>query len=524
MAAPNRGKALSMENLRRVVQVLAFAAFVYLFLATVGVYDPGARQIVLGSRAPIDTFFRIDPLLGLAAMAATRQVIEVMLLYGLPVVVLTVLAGRFFCGWICPMGTCLDACDRIFFARRKAAAPVTALKNTKYYILGAVLAAALFSAQAAYLLDPITIITRAFTFAVYPVAQSAVRLLGDAAQSRYFPVDVQYFFRLNFLAAAMLIVIIGLNSLGRRFWCRNLCPLGALLAALSRFSLVRRKVDDRCVKCARCIPDCKMGAVQPDPKKYHAPECIYCYACTRVCPTLATRIAPSLASGGFDTRLDLSRRRVFQAAGVGALFAVLGAANAAAKTSRTGRIKLSSPELIRPPGSLPEDEFVDRCIRCSECMKVCPTGGLQPALAEAGIEGLWTPVLVPRIGECAEKCTLCSQVCSTQAIQPVEQSEKKHIFIGRAVIDRSHCIAWNSDKQCLVCDEGCSYRAVYWETVDGVRRPFVEDHKCVGCGICENICPIQPAAAIRVFSFGDQRHKSREQQKAFFESVPHRRE
>ena len=199
------------------------------------------------------------------------------------------------------------------------------------------------------------------------------------------------------------------------------------------------------------------------------------------------------------------------------MVAVLGKTNVAAKASRVGKVKTSSELLIRPPGALPEDEFVNRCIRCSECMKVCPTGGLQPALTEAGFAGLWTPVLVPKIGECTQNCNLCSQVCSSKAIEPFEIPEKSYIYIGRAVIDRSSCIVWNSDKQCLICDEHCSYHAVHWKSVDGVKRPFVDEHKCVGCGICENACPIQPVAAIRAFSFGDRRYWTREQQKAFFE-------
>lgn len=538
----NSRKIVRMENVRRVVQVLAFAAFVVLFALTIGKYDPQAAGTVLKSRAPVDTFFRIDPLLGLTTMISTRQIITVMLVYGLPVVILTVLAGRFFCGWICPLGTTLDASDAVFFRNReKGRRPRRSLRHAqdgsaeekdrsrgpwrlRYYILAAVLIAAVFSAQLAYFLDPITIITRAFTFVIYPTLQMGARELVAAGvesdfltRNAYLPRDVEYFFRLNFLAAAMLVGIIALNSISRRFWCRYLCPLGALLGVLSRFSIIRRIVKSDCIKCAKCVPDCKMGAIMTNPTQYRAPECIYCYSCTPVCPTLSTKIAPSVAKEGFHGELDLNRRRTVQALGIGALLATLGATNVAAKSSRVGKLKLSSDTLIRPPGALPEEEFIDRCVRCSECMKVCPTNGLQPALTEAGFAGLWTPVLVPRVGECSQNCNLCSQVCSTQAIQPVEISEKPHIFIGRAVIDRSACIAWNSDKQCMVCDECCSYHAVYWQTMDGVRRPFVDEHKCVGCGICENVCPIQPVAAIRVFSFGDQRHKSREEQKAFFQ-------
>jgi len=529
---PAKPKLLRMQNLRRVVQVLSFAAFVYLFVMTIGRFDSHTKQNALMSGAPIDTFFRIDPLLGITTMIATRRIIWVMLVYGLPIVILTVLAGRFFCGWICPLGTALDATDRVFFRERAGVVPGAAVvpgvnsrhntsghnssRNVKYYVLAAMLVAAVFASQVAYLMDPITIITRAFTFAVFPIASM---LTGAGVKVPYLPPDVQYFFRFNFVAAAALVGILAADAISRRYWCRTLCPLGALLGLLSRFSMVRRMVRSDCASCKKCIPDCRTGAILDDPTQYLAAECIYCYSCTAVCPSLSTRIAPSVQSEGYHTELDLGRRRVLGAAGIGLVVAALGRTNVAAKSIR-GNLKASSEFLIRPPGALVEDEFVDRCIRCSECMKVCPTNGLQPALAEAGFEGFWTPVLVPRIGECTRQCNLCSQVCSTQAIQPFEIAEKTHIYIGRAVIDRSQCIAWNSDKRCLVCDECCSYRAVIWKTVEGARRPFVEEHKCIGCGICENACPIQPMAAIRVFAFGDRRRESREQQRRFFEKAP----
>jgi polyferredoxin len=525
METRKKPKLIRMQNLRRVVQVLAFAAFLYLFALTIGRFDLGSKANILTSKAPIDTFFRMDPLLGLATMIATRHIISVMLIYGLPIVILSALAGRFFCGWICPLGTALDATDTLFFRKRRKVSGTssrnTALRNVKYYIFAGMLIAAVFGSQIAYFLDPITIITRAFTFSIFPLVTQAGQVAGQAGIALpLVPQDVQYFFRLNFLAAAVLIGILAANSISRRFWCRNLCPLGALLGLLSRFSIVRRMVRSDCIGCKKCIPDCKMGAILDDPTEYQAPECVYCYSCTPVCPTLGTRIAPSIATEGYHGELDLDKRRIMQAAGLGLVVAALGKTNVAAKTSRTGDVKTSSAVLIRPPGALPEDEFVDRCIRCSECMKVCPTNGLQPALTEAGFEGIWTPVLIPRIGECTRQCNLCSQVCSSQAIQPVEVKEKDHIFIATAVIDRSQCIAWNSNKQCLVCDECCSYRAVKWKVVDGVRRPFVEEHKCVGCGICENVCPIQPVAAIRAFSFGDKRHMTREAQRAFLEQAP----
>jgi len=293
---PSKPNLIRMENLRRVVQVLSFVAFLYLFALTIGRFDFASKQNILTSRAPIDTFFRMDPLLGLATMLATRRIIWVMLIYGLPIVILTVLAGRFFCGWICPLGTALDATDTLFF--RKRGSTNAKLRNIKYYVFAGMLIAAVFGSQIAYFLDPITIITRAFTFSIFPLVTQATRA---GVSLPLVPQDVAYFFRLNFLAAAVLIGILAADSISRRFWCRNLCPLGALLGLLSRFSIVRRLVRSDCIGCRKCTPYCKMGAILDDPTEYQAPECIYCYSCTPVCPALSRCCWPSGATACTDS-------------------------------------------------------------------------------------------------------------------------------------------------------------------------------------------------------------------------------
>jgi len=525
---PLRERLYNMQTLRRAVQLLFFALFIYLFALTIGRTD-SEGNLGLPAPIPVDFFFRIDPLVGLTTMIAARKTITILLLYGIPVVLLTVLLGRFFCGWICPLGTTLDAANSLFFKSRRSSTskPSFITRSWKYIILVAVLTAAVFSAQAAYLFDPITIITRAMTFVVYAPVQLVIRSLGTTEflserapfllENGFF-YGHQFFYRMNLVFFAIFIAIIAAEAYSRRFWCRNLCPLGALLGLISQVSLIKRLVGNTCIDCGRCIRECKMSAICDDPREYIAPECIYCYSCTKVCPTDATRIIPASSSATYRIDTDMTRRRALQAIGIGIGWAALVHTNLATKTVRETGIKSSSPQLIRPPGSLPEPEFLDRCVRCSECMKVCPTNGLQPALTEAGIEGLWTPILVPKIGECAQNCNLCSKVCPTQAIQPFEKDEKQHIFIGTAVIDRSQCIVWNGDKACLICEEYCSYLAVHFREVDGVRRPFVNEKKCTGCGKCESACPIQPQAAIRVFSFGDKRHMSREEQKFWSES------
>ena len=182
----------------------------------------------------------------------------------------------------------------------------------------------------------------------------------------------------------------------------------------------------------------------------------------------------------------------------------------------------ANPRLVRPPGSLGEAEFVARCIRCGQCMRVCPNNALHPTLLEAGLEGVWSPILIAKIGYCEPTCTLCGQVCPTGAIMELTLKEKvgdketSPNRIGTAFIDRGRCLPWAMATPCIVCEEWCptSPKAVYLreETVYdqqgqavAVKRPYVDPHLCTGCGACEYACPISDRAAIYLTSSGETR-------------------
>jgi len=175
-----------------------------------------------------------------------------------------------------------------------------------------------------------------------------------------------------------------------------------------------------------------------------------------------------------------------------------------------------NPRLIRPPGALSEREFLKRCVKCGECMKVCLTNGLQPTLFEAGIEGIWSPILVSRIGYCQYYCTLCGQVCPSGAIRPLSQPEKEKTKIGLAFIDKSRCLPYAQGIPCIVCEEHCptTKKAIWFEEAivlgrDGkklrVKQPRVDIDLCIGCGICEFKCPVVDQPAIYVTSIGESR-------------------
>ena len=201
-------------------------------------------------------------------------------------------------------------------------------------------------------------------------------------------------------------------------------------------------------------------------------------------------------------RYDPGRREVVFSAAAGVAAAVLFGTGVARAVPRPG--------LIRPPGAQDESDFLSRCLRCGECMKACPTFGLQPSLSEAGLEGLWTPVLKSRLGYCDYGCSACGQVCPSRAIPELTLAEKRTRVIGLAVIDRDRCLPWASDTPCIVCQEMCPIpdKAIEFVgqhlidrpdgTQDYLSRPKVIADRCIGCGICEYKCPLTGTAAIVV--------------------------
>jgi MauM/NapG family ferredoxin protein len=212
-----------------------------------------------------------------------------------------------------------------------------------------------------------------------------------------------------------------------------------------------------------------------------------------------------------DKRIDIGRRKIIGAAVVGVAGAALMKGNPLEKG------KTYEAGLIRPPGSGTEEGFLDKCVRCGECMKVCPTNVVQPVMFEAGLEGLWTPVLKPGLGYCEYKCNMCTQVCPTEAIAKMTLAEKQKVKIGLAHVDRSRCLPWAYAKACQVCYEQCPLpeKAIKLEdvkvttakgTVLTVKQPQVNAEQCIGCGICENKCPVPDQAAIRVTSAGEARN------------------
>lgn len=526
----NKKKTSRVVWLRRLTQAAFLLLFLYLFLVTA--YYPINRV-----GGPVTFFFEINPLVWLASLLASRA-LETALLLSLLTLGVTSLFGRWFCGWVCPFGTLHHFFTSLRGTRLKAkleAGDFSRWQRVKYYVLAGFLAGALLGVNAVGWLDPISFLYRALATAVYPALNSGTVSvfswvyekdpgLGPARVTsvtepvyeflrEYFLAVEQPFFYGGILIGALFFGVLALNFFRARFWCRYICPLGALLGLVGRNPLVKLKINSsECNDCRLCLADCQGGASPASAAGWKPPECFFCWNCHSECPSgsVAFGWKPSLRVAR-QQQLDLNRRAMLGAGVLG-----IGGALVLRAHPHFSR-EVFHPELVRPPGSLSEEEFLARCVRCGECMKVCPTNAVQAALLEVGLEGLWTPVLKMNVGYCEYECTLCMQVCPTGAIRETSLEEKQEIRIGTAFFDKDRCLPYSFHRSCIVCEEHCPTptKAIWFEDVEIVNRqgektmlkqPHVDPELCTGCGICVTKCPVEDRPAVYVTSAGETRH------------------
>ena len=444
---------------RRISQVFFFSIFVWFcIVSTIGEKWWQLRGW------PVNWFFQLDPLVAIGTILTTHTLYRP-LLWALVTVILTAVFGRFFCGWVCPFGSIHHFVG--FLANRKKPAPQKILLNKyrkaqciKYLILVFFLAMAAFPSLAATLqtglLDPIPLITRSFNLVLLPISDKPTNVISVSER----------FYEGAWLVLAIFLAAVLLNLTIPRFYCRFICPLGALFAILGRFAIWRiGKNQNKCINCKVCEQACEGGCMPAG--NIRISECVLCFNCLDDCreEVISYQRRPSLA--GEVTGPDISRR--------GFVLSLVSGISAFGAVRLGNKLGSNWPHsIIRPPGALPEEEFLKRCIKCGQCMRVCPTNVIQPGGIEGGLENLWTPVLNNRIGSsgCQLNCVACSQVCPTSAIRPITLSEKLGtgefadagpIRLGTAFVDRNRCLPWAMDKPCIVCQENCpvSPKAIY---------------------------------------------------------------
>jgi MauM/NapG family ferredoxin protein len=513
----NAKKGKHWQRLRVTSQVLFIILFFFLLLKS--------GEIAIEYLPHTGFFFYFDPLF-LWVNILAGPFFHAFLLALVPLI-LTLILGRFFCGWICPFGA-LQQFFSWLGARRKENKIVLSHKSLgwKYLLLIVLLTTSLFATQWLGWLDPFSLLTRSSSVALVPGANFLVQhTLQSEAQNRGWVgkiVKPLYDLSRNFLltvrqrtflqtsAIGMLFLgLLLLNLYRRRFFCNFLCPLGALYGWLAKYSLIHLPLNQNCTSCNACAAHCTYyGGPFKD---YLKSECLVCLNCLSDCPFAAIDVRWQLPRAKQIPALAPQRRKILAAIGCGLAVAAM--------PQITVSKKMKTHPFIRPPGAVAEKDFLKKCMRCGACMQACPTNVIQPAVFQAGLEGIWTPIMVPVNGYCEYECHRCTQVCPTHAIAKLTMEEKKQFKIGTAVINRSTCYTYANGYNCAVCEEHCPVadKAIKLREVEvynfrgklkQVRQVYVVPDLCIGCGVCENVCPRTDAPAIVVGAEEEQRENS----------------
>ena len=472
LEAPKIGRKFKQLSLRwkRARQVFQYAALA-LFLGLIASTLLGQTQIV-----PINLFSRLNPLQALVAMVGGREVIAnywpVLLTIGV-----TLVFGRVWCGWFCPLGAILE-----LFGRTGRKFRWQNTRQLKYVILFTIVVMAAFGSLAFMYFEPITILVRGLTTGFKPVVEY-IQL--EDKEAFVWPGVAWWMLGLPF------VLVLLLNLIEKRFWCRYLCPLGALVGLGSKFAWIKRRVDQMsCVQCGDCAALCTMGAISSkNDFKSDPAECIMCMDCAEPCPKTAITFEKG-AMLGWNYEFDPGRREALATLGAGALGVGLLALD-------VGEVKAKEASVLRPPGA--GEDFLAKCIRCDQCIAGCPQQALHPAAFEGGWESLWTPIMDSfEGGYCDYDCNLCGQICPSGAIPNLTLEAKRQAVIGIAQVNFDTCV------RCMDCLENCPYECFDEVEVEGIRGVFpkVRPEDCVGCGLCIAVCPEQEGKAIVVYPVG----------------------
>lgn len=407
----------------------------------------------------------------------------------LALVVLTVLFGRVYCSWICPLGILQDVVNRLLRPRGMQQARYT----PNHYIIRTVFAVLSFGGLAvgsvgllAYL-DPYSITSRAFATLPFmlksPMGSPA--WLGTG------------------LAAFFLALPLGMAAWRGRLYCNTLCPVGAVLGLLARWAPFAPQMDSQaCRRCATCLRRCKAHAIDVKQGHIDRTRCVGCYDCVSACPHHAIKFRKTAApqSAPAQESADPTRRALV---GLGALSlaSTLVPMPARAETEPTGADRRDSLPILPPGAGESRERFLSTCTGCGLCISHCPTGVLRPSITAHGWEGFLKPYLAvsaPHGTEegrfCRYDCNRCSSLCPTGALNPLSLAEKQRTRIATAHHTPARCIPWQTGYECGHCAAACPTGALSLRASSVPVRDNPE--ACTACRRCVRVCP-QGAVSLR---------------------------
>ena len=451
------------------------------------------------------------------------------------ILILTLLFGRVYCSYICPLGIFQDVTG--WFSKKvrntgkrkfrfRFAAPKTWLR----YSILVVVFLSLFSHSIILLnlLDPFSNFGRFVSDLFRPVYimgnNLLVKIFETLGSYALYPVTVAKTDPFALIVpAVMLALVIWLSVWKGRLYCNTVCPVGTLLGLVSKKSLYQIRFDEaECNRCGQCMFACKSQCIDVKNREVDFSRCVGCANCLRACDKNA--ISYSRKAKLKNDQTDVSKRR-FIAGGVVMIAAMSGLSTIKSfaqpfsrrfrnqRHSRRrigndklhhlgrgkGRIEVTPTHPVTPPGSVSQHHFTRACTACHLCVSACPTGVLQPSLFEYGLAGMMQPFMDYDVDFCNYECTRCSEICPNGAILPLTAEEKLTTQIGVVRFEKHNCIVHTDGTACGSCSEHCPTQAVKMVPYIGeLTIPEIIPDICIGCGACEYACPVTPYKAIVV--------------------------
>jgi ferredoxin len=486
-----------LKIVRVAVSLAVFVVAVAVYLDLAGAL-PGWLSTLLGKTQLVPSVLRMSD-------GAASGVVATVVIVGA-----TFLFGRVYCSSLCPLGTLQDFISRL---NRERGSRRRFVFQRQSYLLHYGLSGlvALLAAGGSMLLlnltEPFSNFGRATTTFARPVAVLVNNLLAGLAGGFHVyalsPATLHFPPPGVFLVPVLFLGTIGVMSYRRgRLFCNTLCPAGALLGIISRFSLYKIVIDEStCKDCGLCAKVCKTGCIDSEHHRVDFAACVSCFNCLDACPTVGLTYAGFGREPGKGAvpPVNKKRRAVLRELTAGmALIPFLPGDSVKTKLPvPTGRTRSTLP--VTPPGSVGIEHFTARCTACHLCVSACPTQVLAPSLFDYGLDGMFQPRMDYSVGTCNYDCTLCGEICPDGAILPLARAEKQLVQMGKAKFIKDDCIVVTKKTDCGACSEHCPTKAVHMVKYEaGLVIPEVNDELCVGCGACEHPCPTAPNKAIYV--------------------------
>ena len=458
----------------------------------------------------------------LAHIQIVPALISLSLLTLLVWVVLTLVFGRIYCSVVCPMGVFQDAMNwlsakfgkknrRKQWSKRRKRFSYSPARNVLRWTVLAATALCFLGGFTLLLglLDPYSAFGRMVTNVFKPLYMLGNNLLESVFTSfdnyTFYRVDASVISVSAFIIGLVTFLLIGYLAWKHgRTWCNTMCPVGTLLGFLSKYSLLKIRIDaSKCTHCLVCGTRCKASCIDSKNGKIDYSRCVDCFDCIESCKegALSYSIRKKEQTAASPEPPSPNSRRQFLLTGL-------------TTTLAAGKLMAQAPQIVSnnnshtpykrqhpltPPGSVSLAHFQASCTSCHLCVSKCPSHVLKPAFLEYGLGGMMQPTVYFDKGFCNYDCTVCTDVCPNHALKPLTVEQKHRTQVGKVVFIESNCIVHIDGTNCGACSEHCPTQALSMVPYkDGLTIPHVDTSICVGCGGCEDVCPARPFKAVYI--------------------------